>query len=605
MTAIVRHHGGMPLDLEDYAFVGDRHTAALIGKNGSVDWLCFPRFDSGACFSALLGGPEHGHWWLAPEQPSTVRRRYIDGTLVLESDFTTDSGSVRIIDFMPPRSRAPDLVRIVVGLEGRVRMRTNCVVRFDYGSVVPWITRTQHMMYAVAGPDSIQLRSAVELDAVDASVSATFDVQAGQRRAFVLTWHASHEEAPPEHDPEELLRHTLVQWREWSARCTYEGPWRDAVVRSLITLKGLTYEPTGGIVAAATTSLPEQWQGPRNWDYRYCWLRDATFTLYALLTAGYDSEARAWRDWLLRAVAGDQAQLQIMYGIAGERRLSELELDWLPGYRGARPVRIGNAAYQQRQLDIFGEVMDVLHTAERVGLLPTNDVWSLQRSLVHRVEEVWREPDEGIWEVRGEPQQFTHSKVMAWVAVDRALKTMHAHALPGPHERWSALRETIHQEVCAAAYNQELGLFTQYYGSRALDASLLTMPLVGFLPATDPRMQRTIEAIRNRLTVDGFVLRYAADAADDGLPPGEGTFLLCTFWLADNLILLGRSDEARVIYERLLSLRNDVGLLSEQYDPRKKRLLGNFPQAFSHVAMINTAYNLTNACGPAEQRGRA
>jgi GH15 family glucan-1,4-alpha-glucosidase len=594
----------MPLSIEEYAFVGDRHTAALIGRNGSVDWLCFPRFDSGACFCALLGGEEQGHWAIAPEaEPYRVSRRYAGDSLVLETDFESDSGAVRVIDFMPPRSQQPDLVRLVVGLRGSVRMQMKCVVRFDYGAVVPWLTRTSHAVYAVAGPDSLQLRSPVALEQVDASVRASFEVQAGQRLPFVLTWHPSHEQAPAEIDPEAMLLHTLEHWHAWSRRCTYQGPWRDAVMRSLITLKGLTYAPTGGIVAAATTSLPEQWQGPRNWDYRFCWIRDATFTLFALMSAGYEEEARAWRDWLLRAVAGDPAQLQIMYGLAGERRLSELELDWLPGYAGARPVRIGNAAYKQRQLDVFGEVMDVLHSGERVGLLPTPDVWSLQRGLLEQLERVWHEPDEGIWEVRGGPQHFTHSKVMAWVAVDRAIKTVSKHGLHGPLQRWLALRDSIHEEVCARAYNRELGVFTQYYGSRALDASLLALPLVGFLPATDPRMRRTIEAIRQRLTVDGLVLRYAADAADDGLPPGEGSFLLCTFWLADNLTLLGERQAACDIYERLLTLRNDVGLLSEQYDPRARRLLGNFPQAFSHVALINTAYNLGQSQGPAEQRG--
>jgi len=594
----------MPLHLEDYAFIGDRHTAALIGRNGSIDWLCLPRFDSGACFCALLGNEEHGHWSLAPASPDyTATRSYIGDTLVLQTDFETPSGAVSVVDFMPPRSQQPDLVRIVVGVRGRVRMQMKCVVRFDYGAVVPWVTRTSHGMYAVAGPDSLQLRSPVPIENERASGVASFDVSEGQRLAFVLTWHASHLAAPPEIDPEEMLRHTLEHWQAWSARCTYEGPWREAVIRSLLTLKGLTFAPTGGIVAAATTSLPERWQGARNWDYRFCWLRDATFTLYALMTAGYEEEARAWRDWLLRAVAGDPAQLQIMYGIAGERRLTELELGWLPGYEGARPVRIGNAAYGQHQLDVFGEVMDALHAGERVGLMPTPDAWALQRALVARLEQVWQEPDDGIWEVRGGAQHFTHSKVMAWVAVDRAIKTMHKHGLHGSLDKWRELRARIHDEVCARGFDPKLGAFTQYYGSRALDASLLTIPLVGFLPATDPRMRGTIAAIRERLTVDGLVLRYAEHAADDGLPPGEGAFLLCTFWLADNLTLLGEWSAARDLYERLLSLRNDVGLLSEQYDPRSHRLLGNFPQAFSHVALVNTAYNLSQTVGPAEQRG--
>ncbi len=585
----------MPLPLEGYAFIGDRHTAALVGVDGAIDWLCFPRFDSGACFCALLGDKEHGHWTIAPVAPvRSVQRRYVSETLVIETDFETDQGAVRLIDFMPPRSVQPDLVRIAVGLRGTVELRLELAVRFDYGTVVPWLARTSAGVYAVAGPDTVQLRSPLPLETHEAKAFAKFEVHEGQRLPFVLTWHPSHLPPPADIDPEEMLASTLQGWQEWSQRCTYQGPWRDAVLRSLITLKGLTYAPTGGLVAAATTSLPEQWQGPRNWDYRFCWLRDATFTLYALMTAGYEDEARAFRDWLLRAVAGDPGQLQIMYGLAGERRLTEIELDWLPGYFGAKPVRIGNAAYQQTQLDVFGEIMDVLDGGYHVGLTPSPDVWALQRELMHKLEQIWRDPDDGIWEVRGGRQQFTHSKVMAWVAVDRAIKSIERYGLKGPLARWGALRDAIRQDVLTRGYNSEVGAFTQYYGAKALDASLLAIPLVGFLPVSDPRMRSTIDAIRKKLTVDGLVLRYATDAADDGLPPGEGAFLLCTFWLADNLALLGEYDEARALFERLLALRNDVGLLSEQYDPRTRRLLGNFPQAFSHVALINTAYYLTD-----------
>jgi GH15 family glucan-1,4-alpha-glucosidase len=586
----------MALRIEDYAFLSDRQTCALVGNDGSIDWLCLPRFDSAACFCALLGDEENGRWKIAPEHaPSKVTRRYVQDTLVLETDFETETGAVRVIDFMPPRSLEPDLVRIVVGLHGSVRMRMSFAARFDYGSVVPWVTRTTHSLYAVAGPDTLHLRTPVTVERRGEEDCALFDVRAGQRVPFVLTWHPSHQPSPPEVDPELMLASTIESWQSWARRCTYEGPHREPVVRSLLTLKGLTYEPTGGMVAAATTSLPEHWGGERNWDYRFCWLRDATFTLFALIAAGYEEEARAWRDWLLRAVAGNPAQFQIMYGIAGERRLTELELPWLAGYEGARPVRTGNAAYAQHQLDVFGEIMDVLFGGERVGLTPTNDVWSLEHALVDRLERVWREPDDGIWEVRGGQQHFTHSKLMAWVAVDRAIQTAERFGMPAPLERWRTLRTQIRDEVLAKGFHRELGVFTQYYGSSALDASLLMMPLLGFLPANDPRMRATIEAIQRDLTVDGFVLRYRADAADDGLPPGEGTFLLCTFWLADNLIQLGQRDEANALYERLLSLRNDVGLLSEQYDPRKKRLLGNFPQAFSHVALVNTAYSLAAA----------
>ncbi|MFT3926680.1 MAG: glycoside hydrolase family 15 protein [Myxococcales bacterium] len=596
----------MSLPLEDYALIGDLHTAALVGRNGSIDWLCFPRFDGVACFAKLLGDEHNGYFVIAPDDTSArVSRRYSPETLVLETEFETDTGVVRVIDFMPPRTRSPDLVRLVVGVAGRVPMRLTCAPRFDYGEVTPWIIsagRDVHKM--VAGPHCLELRAPYPLELHDGALHATFDISAGQRSPFVLTWYPSHQNAPKPIEPEKELDHTIDFWTQWVKRCTYHGPYRDAVVRSLITLKAMTYQPTGGVVAAVTTSLPEQWQGPRNWDYRFCWLRDATFTLYALLTAGYEDEARAWRDWLLRAVAGEPSKLQIMYGLAGERRLTEETLDWLPGYEGAKPVRIGNAAHSQFQLDVFGEVMDMLHGAARAGVVPDHDEWALERELLCELETRWREPDDGIWEMRGGPRHFTHSKVMAWVAFDRGIKTAERFGLHAPLAEWHATRRTIHDDVCARAYNPHKQAFTQVYGGHELDASLLAMPHLGFLPATDPRVRSTVEAIARELTVDGFVLRYNTERVGDGLPPGEGTFLLCTFWLADDLALLGEYGQATELFERLLSLRNDLGLLSEQYDPRTRRLLGNFPQAFSHVALVNTAFNLSSIDGPARDRSK-
>ena len=600
----------MPLKIEDYALIGDLHTAALVGKNGSIDWLCFPRFDAGACFCGLLGTDDHGHWLLAPDEPiQRVTRRYLPESLVLETEFETASGTVRVLDFMPPRTKAPDLVRIVVGVHGCVRMHMRCVIRFDYGMVVPWVTNTGHGIRAIAGPDTLELVSPVPLRGENLSTLAAFEVQADERVPFVLTWTAAHEVTHERKraraiDPELALEQTLAYWQTWAARCEYRGPYREAVVRSLITLKALTYAPTGALVAAVTTSLPEQWGGPRNWDYRFCWLRDATFTLYALMSAGYADEARSFRNWLLRAVAGQAAQLQIMYGLAGERRLTELELPWLPGYEGAQPVRIGNAAHNQLQLDVFGEVMDLLHAAARVGITPNHDSWALQRLLLQELAVRWQQPDEGIWEVRGGRRQFTHSKIMAWVAFDRGIKSAERFELDAPLAAWRELRDAIHADVCAYGYNPEIGAFTQYYGAAALDASLLAIPHLGFLPASDPRVRGTVIAIREQLTLDGLVLRYKDDAADDGLPPGEGAFLLCSFWLADDLALLGDAEAARVLFERLLSLRNDVGLLSEQYDPRSQRMLGNFPQAFSHVALVNTAFNLGVGPSPAQDRSK-
>lgn len=583
--------------------IGDCHTAALVARDGSIDWLCFPRFDSPACFAALLGNPEHGRWLLAPSGESRhIRRRYREGTLVLETDYETADGAVTLIDCMPPRSSEPDLVRVVVGRRGQVRMRMQLIIRFDYGSIVPWVRRTDNGIRAVAGPDTLLLHSGVDVRGENFRTEAEFTVSEGQRVPFVLMWHPSHEPAPEKIDAEETIAHTEMWWREWSARCTYEGPWREQVVRSLITLKALTYAPTGGIVAAPTTSLPEQLGGVRNWDYRYCWLRDATFTLYALMLGGYMEEACAWREWLLRAVAGSPAQLNIMYGLSGERRLTELELQWLPGYANSAPVRIGNAACEQFQLDVYGELMDAMHLARRGGLAPDENAWRVERALTEFVESAWSRPDNGIWEMRGPKRHFTHSKVMAWVAVDRMVKAVERFGLAGPVERWRTLRSTIHEEVCHSGFDAEHNTFVQYYGGKDLDASLLMLPLVGFLPASDARVRGTVEAIERNLMADGFVLRYRTKQDVDALPPGEAAFLACSFWLADNLALLGRQEDARRLFERLLSLCNDVGLLSEGYDPGNKRLLGNFPQALSHLALVNTACNLSRDRGPAADR---
>lgn len=596
----------MALPIEDYGLIGDTQTAALVGRDGSIDWLCLPRFDSAACFAALLGTPSNGRWLLEPAGGSrTVSRRYREGTLVLETEIASASGKVRLIDLMPIRQRAPDVVRIVEGVEGRVPMRMELVIRFGYGSAVPWVRHEPDGISAVAGPDALRLHTPVPTHGREMTTVAEFEVAAGDRVPFVLTWHPSIEAAPPPVDAEVALDETASWWREWSDRCDAFGPYHEAAVRSLITLKALTYAPTGGIVAAATTSLPELIGGVRNWDYRFCWLRDATFTLYALMLAGYVEEAASWRDWLLRAVAGDPSQLQIMYGAAGERHLPEIVVDWLPGYERSTPVRIGNAAARQFQLDVYGEVMDAMHQARGAGIASDRASWALQRTLMDFLESNWREPDEGIWEVRGPRRDFTHSKVMAWVAADRAVKAVERHGLDGPVERWRALREEIHAEVCREGYDSDLGAFTQFYGSRSLDASLLMMPLVGFLPVHDERVSGTVRAIEHGLAHDGMVLRYETDERRtiDGLPPGEGAFLPCSFWLVDCLALLGRTEEARTRFERLLGLTNDLGLLAEEYDTDAGRLVGNFPQAFSHVALVNSVSNLSGAHGPAEERG--
>jgi GH15 family glucan-1,4-alpha-glucosidase len=586
----------VPSRIEDYAVIADCRSLALVGKDGSIDWLCLPRFDSDALFAALLGTPDNGRWRLAPAGGvKRVRRRYREGTLILETEFETGEGSATVLDMMPIHGEGTDVLRIVVGNRGRVPMRMELIIRFGYGSVVPWVQRIDGGISSVAGPDCLRLHTPVSTRGEDLKTVADFTVGEGDRVPFVLTWWPSHLPAPAPVEAEPALKETEAGWRKWTKRCGPAGPYREMVQRSLMTLKALTYEPTGGIAAAATTSLPEKLGGERNWDYRYCWLRDATLTLYALMTAGYQEEARAWRDWLLRAVAGSPAQIQIMYGLGGERRLPELELDWLPGYEGSRPVRVGNAASRQLQLDVFGEVMDALHLSRRVGLGAHEAGWALQRALMEHLETIWEEPDEGIWEVRGRRRQFTHSKVMAWVAFDRAVKGVEEFGLEGPVERWRALRQRVHDSVCRRGYDAKLNSFVQSYGSKELDASLLALPLVGFLPASDPRMIGTVRAIERDLLRDGFVQRYRTRSGVDGLPPGEGVFLPCSFWLADNYVLQGRIEEARTLFERLCGLANDVGLLSEEYDPAGRRFLGNFPQAFSHVSLINTALNLSRA----------
>ncbi len=588
--------------IEDLAIIGDCQTVALVGIDGSMDWLCFPRFDSPACFAALLGGPEHGRWKIAPVGAvARTTRAYRGETLVLETTFETETGAVVVVDCMPIRTEQPDVVRIIKGLRGTVRMRMELVVRFDYGTITPWVKSVPGGVQAVGGPETLQLRTSAPLHGEGWSTVAELDVAAGEQVPFVLTWHPSHVAPPAEIDPFAAVDTTAAWWTEWVSRATYSGPFRDAVVRSLVTLKALTYAPTGGIVAAATTSLPEHIGGVRNWDYRYCWLRDATFTLSALIQSGYIEEARAWRDWLMRAVAGRGDELHIMYGLAGERRLPEMTLPWLPGFEGSQPVRIGNGAHDQFQLDVFGEVLDCLHVARRSGLTHTDD-WRIERELMKQLSRVWREPDEGIWEVRGPKRHFTHSKVMAWVAFDRAVKDAEQYGLAGPIDEWRGARDEIHAEICERAFDKGKNTFVQSYGSTDLDASVLVMAEVGFLPATDPRIVGTVAAIERELLRDGFVDRYLSHTGVDGLPSGEGAFLLCTFWLADNYALMGRREEAEKIFTGLLAIRNDVGLLAEEYDPKHRQQLGNFPQAFSHLALINTARILFERDSPTTSR---
>jgi GH15 family glucan-1,4-alpha-glucosidase len=593
--------------IEDYALIGDTQTAALVGRDGSIDWLCLPRFDSGACFAALLGDEGNGHWRIAPTDPdATVTRRYRPGTLVLETTFRTSTGVVQVVDCMPIRGEAPDVVRLVRGLEGSVDVHTELILRFDYGSTIPWVRKVDGRFHAIAGPDAVQLATPVELSGRKLATVGDFTVRAGDEVPFVLTWHPSHLLDVRPVDGATAVADTERWWLEWSSRSTSSaaGPHAELLQRSLITLKALTYAPTGGIVAAPTTSLPEELGGARNWDYRYCWLRDATFALYALMLGGYRDEAVAWRDWLLRAAAGSPAQLQILYGAAGERHLPELELPWLAGYAGSLPVRIGNAAARQLQLDVYGEVMDCLHQARRAGIDTDGEAWAFQVALMEVLEGRWREPDEGIWEVRGPRRHFTHSKVMAWVAVDRAVRAVEEAGEAGPVDRWRALRAEIHAEVCEQGWDADQQSFTQSYGSPELDASLLMVPLVGFLPPADPRVRGTVAAIERGLVVDGLVVRYGEGARGevDGVPGSEGVFLPCSFWMADNLLLQGRLDEGREMFERLAGLANDVGLLSEEYDPVDRRLVGNFPQAFTHVALVNTIHNLTAERKPAQER---
>jgi GH15 family glucan-1,4-alpha-glucosidase len=599
----------MSKPIEDYGFIGNMTSGALVALDGSMDWLCLPRFDSDACFAALLGGPEHGHWQLCPAgEIRRVSRRYDPGTAILETTFETAEGKVTLIDFMPftDDEHYVDVMRLVRGDAGRVNMRMKLVMRFGYGKVVPWVRRHDYGLSAIAGPDALQLYTPVELRGEDLTTVAEFSVGAGAAIPFTLAYHPSHWPARRPQECQLRLEQTVRRWREWSGRCQFErseaDPWRDAVIRSLITLKALTFAPTGGIVAALTASLPEHIGGVRNWDYRFCWIRDATLVLYALLNSGYREEARAWREWLLRAVAGDPRQLQIMYGLSGERRLTEFELPWLPGYENSRPVRIGNAAFDQRQLDVPGELMDTLHVGRKFQLERNEHAWRLQKTVLRQLETDWDQPDEGIWEVRGGQRHFTHSRLMCWVAFDRGIKAVEEFGLDGPVERWRAVRDTIHADICRNGWNEEKRAFVQYYGGSALDASLLLMAEVGFLAPQDPRFVSTVEAIERELLVEGLVLRYRAEDTPDGLPGDEGVFLACSFWLADAYVMLGRRDDAVALFERLLSLRNDLGLLAEEYDPRSGRQLGNFPQAFSHIALINTANNLTSARGPAEQR---
>jgi GH15 family glucan-1,4-alpha-glucosidase len=586
--------------IEDYAMIGDLQTAALVSREGSIDWCCFPRFDSDACFAALLGEPDHGRWMLAPATPvRRSSRRYRTDTLILESIFETDEGRIRAIEFMPPRGIAPDIVRIVEGLDGTVPMRSELVIRYDYGHIVPWVRKVDHARVATAGPDALCFRTPVGIRGKDLKTVSEFELKQGERIPFTLTAFRSHEPLPEAIDAEQALDDTESYWQAWAGRCSHDGAYHHDVHKSLLVLKALTYDPTGGIVAAPTTSLPEAIGGVRNWDYRYCWLRDATLTLLAMLNAGYVEEAEAWGRWLHRAVAGDPADLQIMYGIAGERRLDERELEWLPGYEGSGPVRVGNAASEQLQLDVYGEVLDAVYQSAVHGKVVTAEDWSVFRTLLGWLEHHWREKDAGIWEFRGPNRHFTHSKMMVWVAFDRAVRLCEEFGLAGKSDRWRALRDEIRAEVLARGWSEQRQAFTQSFGSDELDASVLLMPSVGFLPATDERFVSTVEAIQRDLTVDGLVLRYRTkdDGAVDGMPPGEGVFLACSFWLADVLALQGKADEARELFERLLDLRNDVGLLAEEYDPVTGRQLGNFPQAFTHLALVNTAIVLDRGQG--------
>jgi len=594
----------MPLRIEDYALIGDCETAALVGRDGSIDWLCWPRFDSDACFAALLGTPEHGRWLIAAQDDTArVTRKYQPKTLILETRFESAEGTATLVDFMPGHQTGSSIVRLIIGERGRITMRTELVIRFGYGATVPWMTKLDDgTRRAIAGPDMVLLRTTAALRGEDFKTVGEFTVGAGETVPFTLTYMPSHLPIPAAENPLAQLGATKQYWLDWIAKSRAPGPWADTVNRSLITLKALTYARTGGMVAAPTTSLPEHIGGSRNWDYRFCWLRDATLTLLALMNAGYMEEAQAWREWLSRAAAGKPDQLQIMYGIAGERRLTEWEVRWLSGYDKSSPVRIGNAAHTQLQLDVYGELMDALHHARQRGITASEVGWALQLGVLEHLEEVWPKMDKGIWEVRGHARHFTFSKIMAWVAFDRAIKSAEAFNLDGPLERWRQQCRKIHDDVCRRGFDPELGSFVRSYESKELDASLLLLPTVGFLPPTDPRVRGTVEAIERNLLVDGLVMRYDTRGSDDGLPADEGVFLACSFWLVDAYVLLDRTAEARRLFERLLTLCNDVGLLSEEYDPESKRLLGNFPQALSHIALINSAFNLGETTKPAMQR---
>lgn len=589
----------MSCKIEDYALIGDCETAALVCRNGSIDWLCWPAFDSDACFAALLGDESHGRWLIAPKvEPKRVLRRYRDDTLILETRFETDEGSVDLIDFMPPRGHASDVVRIVRGVSGSVAMRMDLTIRFGFGTDIPWVKRSddRSALLAICGQDMAVLRTPVETRGENMTTVAEFTVNAGETIPFVLTYAPSHLPVPRAIDPDRALADTEGFWRDWARHCTYQGENRDLVMRSLVTLKALTFGPTGGIVAAPTTSLPEKLGGWRNWDYRFCWLRDATFTLLALMNSGYSQEALAWHDWLLRAAAGAPAHMQIMYGIMGQRRLTEWEADWLPGYENSRPVRIGNAAHAQLQLDVFGELIDAFHQARMTKLKLNDGTWALECAVLDHLTDVWNEPDHGIWERRGDGQHYVFSKVMTWVAFDRAIKSAEKFGLEAPLERWYRLRDTIHKDVCEKGFDPALNSFVESYGSTWLDASLLLLPAVGFLPSSDPRIRGTIEAIEQHLIRDGFVLRHdPREVRSDEQEPIEGAFLACTLWLADAHVLAGNIEKAEALFQRVVEIANDVGLLAEEYDASARRQIGNFPQALTHIALINTANNLSTA----------
>jgi GH15 family glucan-1,4-alpha-glucosidase len=597
----------MSQKIEDYAIIGDCETAALVGRDGSIDWLCWPRFDSPACFANLLGGPQNGRWSIAPADPAAkISWAYRGHTLILETRIETADGIATVTDFMPVKDHCSHLVRLVRGISGSIKLRTELIIRFDYGAVVPWVRRRDDgSLHAVAGPDRLVLRTPIRLSPRGRTHAAEFIIAAGETIDFTLSYGVSFDDIPKAIDPYAALDETERDWDAWSRKFAGADEWPEAVIRSLATLRALIFRPSGGMVAAPTTSLPEQLGGARNWDYRFCWLRDATLTLLALMNAGYSEEAKAWRAWLIRALGGEPALVQVLYGIGGERHIPENTLPWLSGYADSKPVRIGNAAAGQLQLDIYGEVLDAFYQSRKRRLVTDAADWMLQCEMLKHLEGIWQLPDEGIWEVRGPRRHFTYSKIMAWVAFDRGIKSIEEFGFVGPLDHWRRLRRQIHEDVCAKGFDAELGAFTQSYGSKELDASLLMIGLTGFLPPSDKRLVGTVEAIERHLIVDGLVRRYDTQGAKDGLTGGEGAFLACSFWLVDNFVLLGRLNDARALFERLLTLRNDLGLLSEEYDPHAQRLVGNYPQAFSHIALINSACNLARAAKPAEQRSGA